>query len=132
MKEVVSVRKPLIVLTIIVASFVLGGCGGREDKLERYSSGESLPELTQAAQVMGLSDATVPRDEYIVEGYVGVAPLEELCIVLFMDDGTAASTGSVTALVESRYEGDEMITYSVPQADPDLIGEVIEAVRPNC
>lgn len=73
------------------------------DELENWSSGETLPELDAAAEVMGLSNATLPWAEYVEDGYTGVAPLEDRCIIAFSVLATS-NDGRLSAIILSRYD----------------------------
>lgn len=74
------------------------------DELKNMSSGETAPPLASVAAYLGLTEITFPWDEVVKLGFVGVAPLEKSCIVLFSNISADMTLGTISASVMSRYD----------------------------
>lgn len=99
------------------------------DEFASWNSGETLPEMVIFGEMVGL-EVTLPKADFIEEGYVGVAPLEALCVVTFhgtLED--AQQTGRLSTSVLSRYNFEfEVIMPNATIAEIKLLVDEMRAL----
>lgn len=99
------------------------------DELANWTNGETLPEMTAYGSMVGV-EIFIPYASYFEDGFVGVGPLGDSCIVAFYGDQQSAKQGLMSVVIMTRYNLDfEMI---LPEATSDEVKEFIDQMRPSC
>jgi hypothetical protein len=79
---------------------------------------------------MGVDNLTFPIADRVDEGWVGVAPLEQYCIITFRTVGTEPATDMLAAAVLSRYN--VRLTILIGGGTPKQLKPGIDKARAYC
>jgi hypothetical protein len=99
------------------------------DKMLILSSGETSPDLTETARLMGLDALYEPTDENLTADMAWIGPLGESCIIVFFD--TDLGTGDIFNIqVQTRY--DDSFKKFEPDMDRTETMKLIARYAPVC
>ena len=89
------------------------------DEWKYWSSGQADAEMLIVVKMMGLTAADYPTQSMFKQGFVGVAPLSNGCIITFSTNGVRHS-GNLSAAILSRYDPNGLTVAMVDQTIPQL------------
>ena len=95
------------------------------DEWKYWSSGEADAKMLVVVKMMGLTAVDSPTKFMSKQGFVGVAPLSDGCIITFSTNGVS-HYGNFSAAILPRYDPNGLIVSAVDQSVPQLRALVID------
>lgn len=99
----------------------------RWDELDGGPSG--IPEMDDLARAYGLEQISLPTESHLKD-YMGVAQLEDYCVVGFHSPEEAQESGLMDVAILSRLN--EAYTIVLPALPPENVRMMLDKYRPFC
>lgn len=148
---IVNIKKKVLSLVVCVAAIVLSGCTAadatrnpdvaptapqestvepqRYDELVLWTNGDTMPEMVAYGDMVGV-EIYIPYASYLDDGFIGIGPLGDNCVVAFHGTMEMAEQGLMSAAVMTRY--DHEFEVGLPDATIDEVKAFIDQMRPEC
>lgn len=101
------------------------------DRWKRMSSGDTLEEMTAMAPIFGVKAINIPNKEYLDKGTVGVAQLEDFCVLGFNEAPSSESGDPLLDMtLMSRYNSAYIVV--MPNLTVENVPKMVEKYRSVC